>query len=62
VVEDYGRHCRFVSPRTSLDRWLKTDPEPGTSMAEHIVVTHYLGPNTMLLQLDDNYQRKHAHA
>jgi hypothetical protein len=25
-------------------------------MAEHIIVTHYLGPNTMMLQLDDNYQ------
>ena len=56
VVEDHGRHARFASPRKSLDAWLEKDPEPGEPMAEHVMLTHFLGPNNTLLQLADNYQ------
>jgi phenylpropionate dioxygenase-like ring-hydroxylating dioxygenase large terminal subunit len=56
VVEDYERHARFISPRKSLDAWLDRDPEPGESMVEHVMLTHFLGPNCTLLQLPDNFQ------
>jgi len=56
VIEDEGRHCRFASPRKSLDRWLDTDPPAGEAMAEHIILSHFIGPNCTLLQMADNYQ------
>ena len=56
VVQDYGRHCRFSSPRKSLDRWLDHDPEPDEPMLGHVMMTHFLGPNCTLLQLEDNFQ------
>ena len=56
VVEDYARHTRFISPRKSLDAWLDHDPEEGESMVEHVMLTHFLGPNCTLLQLPDNFQ------
>jgi hypothetical protein len=55
-VEDYGSHARFISPRKSLDAWLERDPEAGESMVEHVMLTHFIGPNTTLLQLPDNFQ------
>jgi phenylpropionate dioxygenase-like ring-hydroxylating dioxygenase large terminal subunit len=56
VVEDYGRHCRFASPRKSLDAWLEQDPTDDETMAEHVMLSHFVGPNVTLLQLQDNYQ------
>ena len=26
AFEDFGRHCRFIAPRKSIDRWLEEDP------------------------------------
>lgn len=56
VVEDHGRHCRFASPRKSLDRWLDADPEPDEPMLGHVMITHFLGPNCTLLQLEDHFE------
>ena len=56
VVEDFGNHSRFASPRKSLDAWLDHDPAPAEPMLGHIMVTHRLGPNATLLQLEDNFQ------
>lgn len=56
VVEDYGSHARFISPRKSLDAWLDRDPDEDESMVEHVMLTHFIGPNTTLLQLPDNFQ------
>lgn len=56
VVEDYGNHARFISPRKSLDAWLDRDPDADESMVEHVMLTHFIGPNTTLLQLPDNFQ------
>lgn len=56
VIEDQGRHCRFASPRKSLDQWLDGDPPPGEPMAGHIMLSHFIGPNCTLLQLADNFQ------
>lgn len=56
VVEDFGRHCRFASPRKSLDQWLGRDPGPDEPMLGHVMITHFLGPNCTLLQLEDNFQ------
>ena len=56
VIEDHGRHCRFASPRKSLDRWLESDPSDDEPMAGHIMLSHFIGPNCTLLQLADNYQ------
>ena len=56
VIDDQGRHCRFASPRKSLDRWLEADPPPTEPMAGHIMLSHFIGPNCTLLQLADNYQ------
>jgi phenylpropionate dioxygenase-like ring-hydroxylating dioxygenase large terminal subunit len=56
VVEDFGPHCRFASPRKSLDRWLDRDPDPGEPMLGHVMITHFVGPNCTLLQLEDHFQ------
>jgi hypothetical protein len=56
VIEDHGRHARFASPRKSLDAWLDRDPLPDEPMAEHVMLSHFIGPNNTLLQLGDNYQ------
>lgn len=56
VVEDHGSHARFASPRKTLDAWLDHDPGPDDPMADHVMLTHFLGPNNTLLQLGDNYQ------
>jgi phenylpropionate dioxygenase-like ring-hydroxylating dioxygenase large terminal subunit len=56
VFEDFGRHCRFASARKSLDRWLTADPDANEPMAEHVILSHFIGPNCTLLQLGDNFQ------
>lgn len=56
VVEDYGAHSRFASPRKSLDQWLDRSPAPDEPMLGHIMVALRLGPNSTLLQLEDNFQ------
>jgi len=56
VVENYGNHARFISPRKSLDAWLDHDPADDEPMVEHVMLTHFLGPNTTLLQLPDHFQ------
>ena len=56
VVEDYERHARFISPRKSLDGWLEHDPGEDEQMVEHVMLTHFIGPNCTLLQLPDNFQ------
>jgi phenylpropionate dioxygenase-like ring-hydroxylating dioxygenase large terminal subunit len=56
VVEDYGRHARFTSPRRSLDQWLDHDPDPDEPMLGHVMMAHFIGPNATLLQLEDNFQ------
>jgi phenylpropionate dioxygenase-like ring-hydroxylating dioxygenase large terminal subunit len=56
VVEDFGRHCRFASPRKSLDAWLDRDPDPDEPMLRHVMMTHFLGPNCTLLQLEDHFE------
>jgi phenylpropionate dioxygenase-like ring-hydroxylating dioxygenase large terminal subunit len=56
VVEDYERHARFISPRKSLDAWLERDPGEDEEMVEHVMLTHFIGPNCTLLQLPDNFQ------
>jgi phenylpropionate dioxygenase-like ring-hydroxylating dioxygenase large terminal subunit len=59
VMEDFGRHVRFCSPRRSFEQWRTADPEPGTPMEEHLMLTHYVGPNCTLLQLRNNFQSLH---
>lgn len=57
TVEDFGHHARFGSPRKSLDAWLDRDPDLSTEwLLPHVMVTHFVGPNTTLLQLQDNFQ------
>ena len=56
VVEDFGSHARFISPRRSLDAWLERDPTPDEDMVNHVMLTHFIGPNCTLLLLPDNIQ------
>jgi phenylpropionate dioxygenase-like ring-hydroxylating dioxygenase large terminal subunit len=55
VFEDFGRHCRFVAPRRSIDRWLEEDPGD-RSLVEDVIETHFLGPNSTLLKQPDHFQ------
>lgn len=55
VFEDFDRHCRFIAPRKSIDRWL--EEEPGDrSLVEDVTETHFLGPNSTLLKQPDHFQ------
>ncbi len=57
TVEDFGHHARFGSPRKSLDEWMERDPDLDTEwLLPHVMVTHFVGPNCTLLQLQDNFQ------
>jgi phenylpropionate dioxygenase-like ring-hydroxylating dioxygenase large terminal subunit len=56
VVEDFGNHARFISPRKSLDGWLDRDPTSDENLVEHVMLTHFIGPNCTLLLLPDNIQ------
>ena len=55
AFEDFERHCRFVAPRKTIDRWLEEDPD-GQSLVEYVTETHFLGPNTTLLKQPDHFQ------
>ncbi|GAA5165863.1 aromatic ring-hydroxylating dioxygenase subunit alpha [Pseudonocardia eucalypti] len=55
AMEDFGRHCRFVAPRKSIDRWLDEDPGDH-SLAKHVIETHFLLPCHTLLRQPDHFQ------
>jgi phenylpropionate dioxygenase-like ring-hydroxylating dioxygenase large terminal subunit len=55
AFEDFGRHCRFIAPRKSIDRWIEEDPGE-RSLAGDITETHFLLPNSTLLRQPDHYQ------
>jgi phenylpropionate dioxygenase-like ring-hydroxylating dioxygenase large terminal subunit len=55
AFEDFGRHCRFVAPRKTIDRWLEEDPGDN-SLVDYVTETHFLGPNTTLLKQPDHFQ------
>jgi phenylpropionate dioxygenase-like ring-hydroxylating dioxygenase large terminal subunit len=55
ALEDFGRHCRFISPRKSIDRWIDEDPGD-RSLARDVIETHFLLPNSTLLRQPDHFQ------
>lgn len=55
AFEDFGRHCRFIAPRKSIDRWLEEDPGD-TDLAPYVTETHFLLPNSTLLRQPDHFQ------
>ncbi len=55
AFEDFGRHCRFIAPRKSIDRWL--EEEPGErELDSYVTETHFLLPNSTLLRQPDHFQ------
>ncbi len=55
AFEDFGRHCRFIAPRKSIDRWLEDDPGD-LNLDKHVTETHFLLPNSTLLRQPDHFQ------
>lgn len=55
AFDDFGRHCRFIAPRKSIDRWIEEDPGD-RSLAGDITETHFLLPNSTLLRQPDHFQ------
>lgn len=55
AFDDFGRHCRFIAPRKSIDRWIEEDPGD-RSLANHVTETHFLLPNSTLLRQPDHFQ------
>lgn len=55
AFEDFGRHCRFIAPRKSIDRWLEEDPGE-RSLDPYVTETHFLLPNSTLLRQPDHFQ------
>ncbi|MGV0852740.1 aromatic ring-hydroxylating oxygenase subunit alpha [Mycolicibacterium phlei] len=55
AFEDFGRHCRFIAPRKSIDRWLEEDPGD-TPLDPYVTETHFLLPNSTLLRQPDHFQ------
>ena len=55
AFDDFGRHCRFIAPRKSIDRWIEEDPGD-RSLAKDITETHFLLPNSTLLRQPDHFQ------
>ncbi|OBJ38364.1 aromatic-ring-hydroxylating dioxygenase subunit alpha [Mycobacterium colombiense] len=55
AFEDFGRHCRFIAPRKSIDRWLEEDPGD-RPLDRHVIETHFLLPNSTLLHQPDHFQ------
>jgi phenylpropionate dioxygenase-like ring-hydroxylating dioxygenase large terminal subunit len=55
AFEDFGRHCRFIAPRKSIDRWLEEDPGD-TPLDKYVTETHFLLPNSTLLRQPDHFQ------
>jgi nitrite reductase/ring-hydroxylating ferredoxin subunit len=61
TLDDFGRHCRFLSPRKKLGKLLEEhggDPEELTDdeIRRYVNVTHGLLPNATLLCLPDHIQ------
>ncbi|NMO03694.1 Rieske 2Fe-2S domain-containing protein [Gordonia sp. TBRC 11910] len=55
AFEDFGRHCRFIAPRKSIDRFLEEDPGE-QRLDKHVTETHFLLPNSTLLRQPDHFQ------
>ncbi|MET7773196.1 SRPBCC family protein [Nocardia sp. NPDC005366] len=55
AFDDFGRHCRFIAPRKSIDRWIEEDPGD-RSLASDVTETHFLLPNSTLLRQPDHFQ------
>ncbi|MBM7278152.1 Rieske 2Fe-2S domain-containing protein [Gordonia rubripertincta] len=55
AFEDFGRHCRFIAPRKSIDRFLEEDPGD-IPLDKYVTETHWLGPNSTLLRQPDHFQ------
>ncbi len=55
AFEDFGRHCRFIAPRKSIDRFLEEDPGD-TPLDKYVTETHFLLPNSTLLRQPDHFQ------
>jgi phenylpropionate dioxygenase-like ring-hydroxylating dioxygenase large terminal subunit len=55
AFEDFGRHCRFIAPRKSIDRWLEEDPGD-RNLDPYVTETHFLLPNSTLLRQPDHFQ------
>jgi phenylpropionate dioxygenase-like ring-hydroxylating dioxygenase large terminal subunit len=55
AFEDFGRHCRFIAPRKSIDRWLEEDPGD-RPLDAYVTETHFLLPNSTLLRQPDHFQ------
>lgn len=55
AFEDFGRHCRFIAPRKSIDRWLEEDPGE-RNLDSNVIETHFLLPNSTLLHQPDHFQ------
>ncbi|MBM7367401.1 aromatic ring-hydroxylating oxygenase subunit alpha [Gordonia hydrophobica] len=55
ALEDFGRHCRFIAPRKSIDRFLEEDPGDA-ALDKYVTETHFLLPNSTLLRQPDHFQ------
>jgi phenylpropionate dioxygenase-like ring-hydroxylating dioxygenase large terminal subunit len=55
AFEDFGRHCRFIAPRKTIDRWLEEDPQD-RKLDPYVIETHFLLPNSTLLRQPDHFQ------
>lgn len=55
AFEDLGRHCRFIAPRKSIDRFLEEDPGDA-ELDKYVTETHFLLPNSTLLRQPDHFQ------
>lgn len=55
VFEDFEKHCRFIAPRKSIDRWLEEDPGD-RSLVDDVTETHFIGPNATFLKQPDHFQ------
>lgn len=55
AFEDFGRHCRFIAPRKTIDRWLEEDPGD-QDLSAYVTETHFLLPNSTLLRQPDHFQ------
>ncbi|NDZ95825.1 Rieske 2Fe-2S domain-containing protein [Streptomyces sp. SID6673] len=55
AFEDFGRHCRFIAPRKSIDRFLEEDPGD-QELDKYVIETHFLLPNSTLLRQPDHFQ------
>ena len=55
AFEDFGRHCRFIAPRKSIDRWLEEDTGE-RNLDPYVTETHFLLPNSTLLRQPDHFQ------